>query len=91
MTDTDTFMAKNNASPMNLGCVVSPTAATALAPMELTISESTIPARAIKNDSHTAGHAILTASFVIPFSKPIIYPTPFYFNNISGTVIAIRS
>ena len=59
-----TFAAMNSASPGNFGCVVRPTAATALAPSVLTIKVSTIPASAIKKDSQTAGHASRIASFV---------------------------
>ena len=56
--DMDTLAAINRESPMNLGCVVSPTAATAWYPRELTIKESTRPAKAAKKDSSIAGHAI---------------------------------
>ena len=63
--DMETLIAINSASPMNLGCVVSPTAATAYEPMELTISESIMPASDTKKDSHTAGHAICNVSFTI--------------------------
>ncbi len=57
--ETATPVAKKRASPTNLGCVVKPTAATALAPRELTIKESTSPASATKKDSTIAGQAIL--------------------------------
>ena len=67
--DTETLVAMKMHSPMNLGWVVSPTAATASGPMELTIRESTIPARAIKKDSMTAGHAIWNAVWY-PFLFP---------------------
>ena len=69
--DTDTFIAIKIHKPMNFGCVVRPTAATAYAPMELTISESTMPARAIKKDSITAGQAIWNAIWYPCFPPPI--------------------
>lgn len=46
--ERETFIAKNRDNPMNLGCVVSPTDATASEPGALTIRESTNPARATK-------------------------------------------
>ena len=61
--DMDTLAAKKSASPTILGWVVSPTAATAEEPRELTIRESTSPAKAVKKDSNTAGQAMPTAFF----------------------------
>ena len=60
-----TFSAKNSASPSNLGCVVSPTAATELEPSELTIRESMSPAKATKKDSTIAGHAMSMVVFKV--------------------------
>ena len=65
--DTATLSAKNKDNPTNLGCVVSPTAATASAPRELTIRESTKPAKAVKKDSIMAGHAMLMVIFIFSF------------------------
>jgi hypothetical protein len=55
------------------------TAATEADPNELTIKESTIPASETKKDSHTAGQAILTASFKMSLflsllSSPMMSP-----------------
>lgn len=56
--ERDTLIAMKTDNAINFGCAVSPTAATAEEPRELTISESNSPANAMKKDSKMAGHAI---------------------------------
>ena len=63
--DSETEIAINIANATNFGWVVRPTEATASAPRELTIIESTSPANAVKKDSTIAGIAIIRTVFVI--------------------------
>ena len=60
MADTATFREMKTARPMNFGWVVSPTAAMAYTPRELTIKVSTIPTRLTRKDSMMDGHAMRT-------------------------------
>ena len=84
IVDMGNNLPKNNARPINFGCVVSPTAATAFDPRELTINESTSPANATKNDSIIAGTAIRIVARIVPL------PYFFIMNYISFHIILLQ-
>ena len=82
-----TLIARNTDNPINFGCAVSPTAATAFEPSALTMSESISPANATKNDSIIAGTAIFIAVRIVR----LLYFFIMYYSSLSINCIYFKS